>query len=806
MRLGHCSRTLGWLAFLLAVVLPAPAALAAVEPSLAVMGPAARVLTAGRAPLGAGSAPVLVRRSAPLGAGSALAVAVGASPQSAAEDARTQTLYVPNSSDNTVSVVDLRACSSGNVAGCAQAAPVIHVGNLPLGVAVDESTNTVYIANALDDTVSVINGAECDAVDTAGCGERPATVTVGAFDNAVVVDPITHMVFVTNQDASPGSVSVIDGNACTGTHPAGCAGQPLTDVQVGGGASGIGINAATDTVYVANTGEDSNNVPVRDGNTVSVINGATCRPAHAAGCVAVGTAAVGTSPAAIAADPATNTVYVANTYDGAVHEGTVSVLDGAHCDGSDPTGCAAQAPPQVTVGADPIGVAVDDRTHVAFVANGLDDTVSEIATSACNAAHTLGCAQRPPTIALGGGPTWPVIDSARRTLYVVQQVDNQVAVLSDTSCVRAASCRHPVPTTRAGRFPNAAGIDTRFQTVYIGDADAYAPPYAVSMINANACNVARRSGCGAPPLSVPALGAPSTIDVNQKTNTVYVASNAALQVLNAATCNAITTAGCSRMASVPAGGFSIAVDASTDTIYAAQSRVDGVGYVSVIDGRHCNAADTSGCAAQTVASTPRVAIGHAPGGIAIDAATHTLYAVDILDHTLSVIDTRHCHAGDTTQCAAQTPATVTFRDVDGPISVAVDDSTHTAYVTDTFFSFSLGALSMIDTRHCQADDTSQCATLTAAAIPAPAGPKGTVRVDPRTDAVYVANLSDSTVSVYDGRHCNAMTATRCAPIRTIPVGSSPSDLALDPQRGSGYVPNFYDEDASVFALAAPREP
>jgi DNA-binding beta-propeller fold protein YncE len=296
-------------------------------------------------------------------------LAVGPGPQSAAENAATQTLYVANAGDNTVSVVDLRACSSGNLAGCAQSAPVVHVGDLPLGVAVDESTNTIYVANAVNDTVSVINGAACDALDVSGCAYRPITVTVGAFDNAVAVDPLTHMVFVTNQNANPGSVSGIDGNACTGTHPGGCAGQPLSTVQVGGGASGLGVNSATNTIYVANTGEDSNSNPVPEGNAVSVIDGATCRPAHPTGCAVVGTVAVGIAPVAIAADSATNTVYVANTYDGAVHQGTVSVVDGAHCDAGDPTGGAAQTPPQVTVGHDPIGVAVEDHAHVVFVAN-----------------------------------------------------------------------------------------------------------------------------------------------------------------------------------------------------------------------------------------------------------------------------------------------------------------------------------------------------------------------------------------------------------------------------------------------------
>jgi YVTN family beta-propeller protein len=173
----------------------------------------------------------------------ALAAApVGTGPAFAAENYRTHTLYVPDSEDGTVSVVNLATCSSLNVSGCARQSPVIRVGNLPLGLAVDQATNTVYVANAKDNTVSIINGATCDASDTSGCGQRPATVAVGAFGNAVAVDPVTNTVFVTNQAARPGTVSVIDGNSCNGSHPQGCAHQPLATVTVGGGPSGIAVN------------------------------------------------------------------------------------------------------------------------------------------------------------------------------------------------------------------------------------------------------------------------------------------------------------------------------------------------------------------------------------------------------------------------------------------------------------------------------------------------------------------------------------------------------------------------------------
>lgn len=171
----------------------------------------------------------------------------------AAQNPQTQTLYVTNSGSNTVSVVDLAKCNILRPTGCAHGWPLITVGNQPLGLAVDAATNAIYVANAGDGTVSVINGATCDASNTSGCRRKPTTVRAGAFAYAVAVDPVTNAVFIANQDATPGTVSVIDGNSCNASRPAGCAGQPFATVTVGSGPSGIDVNPATNTVYVANT-------------------------------------------------------------------------------------------------------------------------------------------------------------------------------------------------------------------------------------------------------------------------------------------------------------------------------------------------------------------------------------------------------------------------------------------------------------------------------------------------------------------------------------------------------------------------
>jgi serine/threonine protein kinase, bacterial len=246
------------------------------------------------------------------------------------------------------------------------------------------------------------------------------------------VDPVTNMVYVANQDTHPGSVSVIDGNSCRGSRPAGCAHQPFTTAAVGGGPTGVDVNPVTDTIYVANAAEDSNSVPLPHGSTLSVINGATCTVTSTSGCRPVGTVRVGTDPAGVAVDPATNTIYVASTYDHTNAEtGTVSVVNGAACDATHVSGCASQIAVQVPVGTDPTSVAFDQVTKAVYVTNWKDQTLSVIKTAHCNAAQTSGCKAAPGTITVGSAPSWAVVSLPLKTIYVVVQTTNSIAVLGD---------------------------------------------------------------------------------------------------------------------------------------------------------------------------------------------------------------------------------------------------------------------------------------------------------------------------------------------------------------------------------------
>ena len=114
-------------------------------------------------------------------------------------------------------------------------------------------------------------------------------------------------------------------------------------VATGANPIAVAVNPVTNKVYVANNGSAN----------VTVIDGATN---------ATTTVAAGTDPYAVAVNPVTNKVYVAN-YGSA----SVTVIDGA-----------TNATTTVAAGTNPQAVAVNPVTNKAYVANNGSDNVTVI--------------------------------------------------------------------------------------------------------------------------------------------------------------------------------------------------------------------------------------------------------------------------------------------------------------------------------------------------------------------------------------------------------------------------------------------
>jgi YVTN family beta-propeller protein len=712
-------------------------------------------------------------------------VPVGGDPIGVAVNQATNTVYVANMNDNTVSVIDGTTCSALNDSACAKTAPTIAVGSGPLGVAVDQATDTVYVANINDNTVSVIDGATCNATVTTGCGQTAKTVPVGIGPNVLAVDQATDTVYVANGGAA--TVSVIDGATCNATVTSGCSTTPPT-THVGYVPQGLAVDQSTDTIYVTN-GYD---------NTVSVVDGATCNSTVTSGCgAAAPTVAVGGSPDGATIDDASHTLYV--IYAGP-SLGAVAMIDTAKCNRIVITGCS-QTPATVQAGSGPIWVAENPVTRTVYVANQEDSNVSVINAATCNAHRQSGCATPLPAIAAAFTAGAIDVDVATDTVYYSSQDDDVVSVLNGATCNANDSrgCTTYAPTTTVGAAPQGIAVNAATDTVYVGNRG----DDTLSVINGATCNAFSRSGCGQNWPTVATGSTPQAVAVDQRTDTVYTANTDpdtgtgnTVSVIDGAHCNARTTSGCRHAPATVVVGtapVALAVNNVTDTIYVTNANYGGAGSVSVINGNTCNSAVTTGCD-QTPAT---IAVGTNPEGVAIDPATDTIYVTNANyggAGSVSVINGNTCNSAVTTGCD-QTPATIAVGN--SPQGVAIDLATDTLYAENT----SDNTVSVINTAICNAKVMSGCGQ-TPPTMATGAAPFVGVAVDQLTDSVVLGAVGDSDVDVFNGATCNRSVTSGCGqkPV-AIPTGGWPTNVAVNPLTDTVYAPDNVDGQVSFFAEA-----
>jgi YVTN family beta-propeller protein len=291
-------------------------------------------------------------------------ITVGKSPDSVAVDSGAKIVYVTNSGDDTVSVID----AASNAVKTS-----VKVGKKPEGIAIDSQAKKAVVTNNGDDgSVSII-----DTVSNAVVG---APIKVGKSPEAVAVDPASHTAYVGNEGDA--SVSVIDTAAGTVT----------ATVPVGKKPDGVAADLATHSVYVANAEDNSVSVidmvsrqvaatiPVGRGpDEVQLVNGSayvttagdnSLSVIDTASRKVIETTPVGKTPDGWVADPGTHTAYITNS-----HDDSMSVVDAQ----------ARKITATVKVGKGPDGIAVDTATHIVYTVNEGDGTVSVILTTLADA-------------------------------------------------------------------------------------------------------------------------------------------------------------------------------------------------------------------------------------------------------------------------------------------------------------------------------------------------------------------------------------------------------------------------------------
>jgi DNA-binding beta-propeller fold protein YncE len=541
-------------------------------------------------------------------------------PEGVDVDVATDTVYVANTGNgdgHSVFVFNGATCNGSTGSGCGQQPQTVTAGSGAVWDVVDQRTDTVYVANYNDGTVSVIDGATCNAHITTGCDQPPATVTTGSKVSYLVVDQSRHTLFAINQGDD--TISAIDTTTCDGTIVSGCAARPRNEQLTGfNPPAGYNANAFalvpnTGTAYLVNGGGEDYlaAVSVKDCSAIATSGCRTEEPS------------VPDSEYLTVLDPATDTIYGDN-----LQMAEIDVIDGATCHAGNLGGCTPVGEIPVPNTANAVG-AVDDATHTLYVSD-VNGTLLVIDTATCNAGDTAGCGNPTSTVTIGANPFVPAINLATGTIYVpFGNEGNRVAVVNGADCNAeiTSGCGQTPGVVKVGPATNILGVSQATDTIYAPSSS----DNTVSLINGATCNGTDQSGCGSVAATAPVGLGPSGVAVNDQTHTVYVANNAdgdspgTVSVINGATCNASVIMGCSGPFPTAAVGRSpllIGINHQTDTVYVSDYSSAGV---SALDGSTCNASQTAGCAGATL-----LPVGSDPFGVTVDPSRNTVYVTDLL--------------------------------------------------------------------------------------------------------------------------------------------------------------------------------
>lgn len=625
---------------------------------------------------------------------------------------------------------------------------LVATGSQPFAVAVNPATNRIYVVNNGPNTVTVIDGAT-NATRTVQVGISPVAVAVNTVTDeiyvanaggtvtvineaagitktiraslnpqAIIVNPVTNKIYVAESNGT--LLSTFNPNGVIEVID-GTTDTITTAIPGGKNPFAIALNPVTNRIYVANNGNGSN-------ATVAVINGSSDTPA-------IGSPIrLGEAPDALAVNPVTNKIYVAN---GAA----VTVIDGATNTIRTTTqlllnGLTAIAVNPVT---NFIYITASQGTGTLFAVNGTSDTLS-----------LSGIAL------IGGYPSAVAVNSLTNRIYVTDnQRTGHVVVIDGSTNNRVASFL-------TGNSPGAVAVNPVTNRVYVA--------------NYSDSDVAVVDGATRTTNTINAGSNPSPVAVNQLTNQVYVPNmgDNTVTVIDAA------NGGTTSIVNAGTGPTAVAVNPATNKIYVPNSLS---GDVTVIDGLNGNAATTVSAglgpfavAVNTVTNkayvtnsisgnvtvidgatngTSTIPAGTAPQGLAVDEATDTIIVANQGSDNVTVIN------GDTN-------ATTTVPARNNPVAVAVNTAENNFYVVNQGGN----DVTVIDGDTLQPIDLIRLGVGTS---------PGSVVVDSLTNRIYIANQGNGSVSVIDGGSGNVIT--------TVATGNLPYALDLNLLTNKIYVAN-----------------
>jgi YVTN family beta-propeller protein len=484
-------------------------------------------------------------------------IKVGKIPVDIAVNPTTNKVYVANRDSNTLSVIDGKTNSN--------ATKNIQVGAKPIRIAVNPTTNKIYVANYGDGTVSVIDGNTNSVI---------ANLTIGGRLFAVAVNPNTNKVYVANDDSN--FVYIIDGNENIVTkmlkifftnikfpkifvNPnTNKVYIPLNDIKriysIDGNTNNIAIIPLDILEQLSEIAINVNRNEIYIANyrsgTVYVIDGNTNN------IVAEIDVGVKKFPDVMSIDPITNKLYMVHSDPRS--EGTVSVIDvQAKKSKNVPIANAA-----VKSGDEPVDISVNPNTNKIYVANYRSGTVSVIdGKTNSNATN----------IQIGAEPIAIAVNAKTNKIYVANNGSGTVSVINGET-------NRVIPEIKVGIYPRDIGINPVTNKIYVANYGSG----TVSVIDGNIDKVIQNISVG---------DHPRALDVNAKTNKIYVANTGsnAVSVIDGNTDSVIAEI---KLRQYP---FFVSIDPNTNKVFVANiAHMSGSNYntvdstknstVSVIDG------------------------------------------------------------------------------------------------------------------------------------------------------------------------------------------------------------------------------
>jgi len=332
--------------------------------------------------------------------------------------------------------------------------------------------------------------------------------------------------------------------------------QTVTNLAVGTDPTAIAANPVTNKIYVANY----------SGNSVTVIDGVTNATTNVA---------VGIKPSAIAVNLVTNKIYTANS-----GSNTVTVIDGA-------TNASTTA---AAVGMGPSAIAVNPLTNKIYVAN------QAIVENPSTVTVIDGVTSATATVAVGSDPSAIAVNPVTNKIYVTNTQSNTVTVIDGAT--------NATSTVAVGSYPLPLAVNTETNKIYVGNTNSN----NVTVIDgATQATTLVTVMYGASPL-------PTAMAVNPVTNKIYVVDTYPfdslghtdyLTVIDGAT-NASTN-----VALGPGPGtLAVAVNTVTNTIYV--SNDSGTGLIVI-------AGATNGVSTLSIA-------GSQANALVVNPLTNKIYA------------------------------------------------------------------------------------------------------------------------------------------------------------------------------------